>query len=79
MSPIGGGDGTPMLLCPTCDEPVRPELARRCSQCGHDFGAGFDVAESSPALEGSPVRIAVCLTVIVVFIAAACAYVWRLF
>ena len=68
-----------MLLCPTCDEPVRPELARRCSQCGFDFGVGFDVAESPPALEGSPLRIAVCLAVIVGFIAGACVYCWHLF
>ena len=68
-----------MLLCPTCDEPVRPEFARRCGQCGHDFGAGFDVPDCPPDLESSPMRIAVCVAVIVVFVAGACTYCWRLF
>jgi hypothetical protein len=68
-----------MLICPTCDEPVQPEFARCCGQCGHDFGEGFEVDDGPPPLEGSPLRIAASVAVIAVFIAAIWVYCWRLF
>lgn len=37
-------------LCGTCDEPITPLLARRCPNCGHDFGAGAEI-ERNPAAD----------------------------
>jgi hypothetical protein len=68
-----------MVLCPTCDEPFRPEFARRCGQCGHNFADGFDLPEETPRLEDSPFRIGVCLAAIILVTTAVAVYCWRLF
>jgi len=32
-----------MVICPTCDEPFRPEHPKRCEWCGHEFSDGVDM------------------------------------
>jgi len=32
-----------MVICPTCDEPFRPEHPKRCEWCGHEFPDGVDM------------------------------------
>jgi hypothetical protein len=31
-----------LLLCPTCDEPFRPQFLRSCEACGHEFPDGVE-------------------------------------
>jgi ribosomal protein L37AE/L43A len=33
---------SPLLICPTCDEPFHPQYLRRCEWCGHEFSDGLD-------------------------------------
>jgi hypothetical protein len=35
---------TPLLLCPTCDEPFTPRYLKRCGSCGYEFEDGEDIA-----------------------------------
>lgn len=37
------GETEPAWICPTCDEPLRLSMLRRCEWCGHDFGEGVEV------------------------------------
>jgi len=41
-----------LLMCLACDEPFRPQFYRLCHQCGHNFGQGISVGQST----GSPGR-----------------------
>lgn len=57
------------LICPTCDEPFRPEYVRTCEQCGHDFGSGYEL-ESDENLHPSthPLRTALWVAALAVLI-----------
>ena len=33
---------SPLLICPTCDEPFHPRYLRRCEWCGHEFPDGVE-------------------------------------
>jgi hypothetical protein len=59
----GEGDAScpPLLVCPTCDEPFRPEYLRACEWCGHTFAEGRPAAEEEPAEEINAVTIVLSL------------------
>ncbi|MCX7425618.1 MAG: hypothetical protein NTW96_08355 [Planctomycetia bacterium] len=38
-----GEPASPVLMCPTCDEPFLPAYPRRCAWCGYDFQEGYEV------------------------------------
>jgi hypothetical protein len=39
----------PLVLCPICDEPFRPEFLACCEWCGHKFGDGVERPAPEPA------------------------------
>ena len=38
-----------LVLCPTCDEPFRPEFPARCEWCGHRFADGRESRRPRPS------------------------------
>jgi hypothetical protein len=38
----------PLVLCPICDEPFRPEFLACCEWCGYRFGDGVERAAPAP-------------------------------
>ena len=34
---------SPLLICPTCDEPFQARYLRNCEWCGHDHGDGIEL------------------------------------
>lgn len=70
----------PALICSTCDEPFRPQFARRCVWCGHEFpdGFGVDVVPGEPPEELS-VRLIVVLLALVALGIGAMVYFMTLF
>jgi hypothetical protein len=39
----------PTFICPTCDEPIRPDFLARCEWCGHRFGDGVALPQRASA------------------------------
>jgi hypothetical protein len=72
---------TPVLLCPTCDEPFTPRYLPRCEWCGHEFepSAPQEVAGEPGPDESTDVRLLAVLAAIVLLAAAVAGYVWWLF
>ncbi len=68
------------LICSTCDEPFRPQFARRCEWCGHEFPDGFevDVVPGEPP-EETNVRVIVVLLALAALGIAAVIYFMTLF
>jgi hypothetical protein len=72
---------TPVLLCPTCDEPFTPRYLPRCEWCGHEFEPGTpqQAAAELEADESTNVRLLAVMAAIVLLAAAVAGYVWWLF
>lgn len=58
---------TPLLICPTCDEPFAARYLRHCEWCAHDFGAGIDAtaARAVTPMEINTRAVALTLTLVV--------------
>ncbi len=72
---------TPVLLCPTCDEPFTPRYLPRCEWCGHAFEpAPAQEAGGEPeADESTDLRILLVMAAIILLAVAVAGYVWWLF
>jgi hypothetical protein len=66
-----------LLVCEDCDDHFLPEWYRLCARCGHDYGAGVDVNQSSrPVLNMGPGEWLVATLIILVGIGLAAYFVW---
>lgn len=65
-----------LLMCPQCDEVFKPRFYRLCAQCGFDFGAGIEIAQS----ESTPLPPRVVWTILglAAFGLSLLAYFWWL-
>lgn len=61
-----------LVLCPTCDEPFRPQFLARCEWCGHRFsdGRAKSFGKAAPPPEELNARMFVVLAVILLGLAA---------
>jgi|GEM_PF-2823403 len=76
--PQGPEDGIaagPLVICPECDEPLAPQYARCCHQCGHQFADGFDPhPQGQPPAEWATWRIVLAIVVFAAILAAVVIY-----
>ncbi|OHB73222.1 MAG: hypothetical protein A2V70_09465 [Planctomycetes bacterium RBG_13_63_9] len=63
-----------MLICPTCDEPFRPEYPRQCQWCGHEFDEGFDVDVQLVSGEWANARVVAVISALLVLLLALAVY-----
>jgi predicted RNA-binding Zn-ribbon protein involved in translation (DUF1610 family) len=50
-SPAAETSSSPLLICPTCDEPFHPQYLRRCEWCGHEFPDGVEFPSPAAKLQ----------------------------
>jgi hypothetical protein len=48
-----GGQLLVLLICASCDDHFRPEMFRRCHQCGYDYGNGISIDEPGVPADSS--------------------------
>jgi hypothetical protein len=70
---------TPLLLCPTCDEPFTPAYFRRCESCGYEFSDGVEIPVAHGGKEPFNWRIAYAMYVMVLLVAGLIVYLLWLF
>jgi len=63
-----------MLMCPTCDEPFKPEYPRVCEWCGYEFEDGFEVEPHVVAAEQLDGRVIAVIAGLVALAVALGAY-----
>lgn len=71
---------SPILICPTCDEPFHPQYLRRCEWCGHEFTDGQEnPVEEEPVQEPFNWRIAYILYILALLMIGLGGYLLWLF
>lgn len=72
------GEEDLLVVCPTCDEPFRPEFYRNCHRCQYDFGDGIPAPTAQPqAAEREPLKVWLTLAGICLGLASVVGYfVW---
>jgi hypothetical protein len=68
-----------MLVCPTCDEPFRPEFLRQCQRCGHEFPDGVEADPELPLREPLNLRVIGAMAALVVLGLLLAVFFSRLF
>lgn len=67
-----------LVVCPTCDEPFRPEFYRTCHRCQHDFGEGLLPPPAQPRRDDhEPLKVWLVLVGVSLGIAGVVGYfIW---
>jgi hypothetical protein len=74
------GEDDLLVVCPTCDEPFRPEFYRTCHRCQYDFGDGLPPPDVQPrTAEREPLKVWLTLGGICLGLAVVVVYfIWLL-